>query len=252
MKKRSMYPIYDNGVDFLEHGIRMYRDENYPNAHKHAIHAVYQAIELFLKDALYRINPLLICANIDKKYREDSPTVGYNEAVGRLENLGVNLEEKARRGIERLQKRRNAIEHREYIPSDSDKQCMAEAINILYGFVAQYIKPDDLSEYMDDELWAELKEYILSYETLLDNAEKQVDEITSCSPGDEVSAVVECPKCGNTTLVISGKHGDDYCFFCHCAVPMTQCSLCGDYYPEEMLEEVFKCPDCMADVAGRD
>lgn len=252
VKKRTEYPIFNNGVDSLEHGIRMYRDEKYPNAHKYAILAVYQAVELFLKDALYRINPVLIYSDIDKKVQADSHTVGFKVAAGRLENLGFVLEENARRGIELLRKRRNDIEHREYIPADDDKQCMAGAINILYGFVTQYIKPGDLSEYMDDELWAELKEYILDYETLLEDAEKKVDELTTCPPGDEVPTVSECPHCGNETLVIGGKDGVDYCFFCRRAVPMTPCSLCGEYYPEKMLEEVFKCPTCLAALANRD
>lgn len=252
MKNRTGFPIFDNGVDSLEHGIRMYRDKNYPNAHKYAILAVYQAVELFLKDALYRINPVLIYSDIDKRVHADSRTVGFKEAAGRLENLGFHLEVSSRQSIERLQKRRNTIEHFEYDPAADDRQCMAEAIKTLYDFVPQYLKSDDLSEYIDDDLWAELREYILDYDKLLSDAEKKVDELTTCPPGDEVPTVAECPHCGNETLVIGGKDGVDYCFFCHRVVPMAPCSLCGEYYPEEMLEEVFKCPTCMADLAGRD
>ena len=225
MKKRTKFPIFDNGVDSLEHGIRMYQDEKYPNAHKYAILAVYQAVELFLKDALYRINPVLIYADIDKRVQFDSRTVGFKEAVGRLANLGFHLKESSRQSIERLQKRRNTIEHFEYDPDAEDRQCMTEAIKILYEYVPQYLKSDDLSEYIDDDLWTELQAFILDYDTLLADAEKQVDGLTDCPPGDFAPEVVECPRCGNATVVVGGKDGKDYCFFCRRAVQISQSEI---------------------------
>jgi HEPN domain-containing protein len=68
----------------------MYQDEKYPNARKYTILAVYQAVELFLKDALYRINPVLIYSDIDKRVHADSRTVGFKEAAQRLENSWIS------------------------------------------------------------------------------------------------------------------------------------------------------------------
>lgn len=245
MKKLAGMAIYDNAVDSFEHGIRMYRDEAYPNAHKYAILAVYQAVELFLKDALYRINPVLIYSDIDKQVGDDSRTVGYREAVARLANCGVHIAPKSKQGIERLQKRRNVIEHREYKPSDDDRSCMADAIKVLYDFVPQYLTDGELADYIDDNLWGELQKFILDYDTLVAEAQTQVGELTTVPPGHYGPEVVECPICGNATLVIGGRDRKDYCFFCRRAVPMTQCCDCSEYYPSEMLEEVFRCPECL-------
>lgn len=245
MKKQTNYPIFNNAVDSLEHGIRLYQDIKRPNAHKHAILAVYQAIELFLKDALYRIKPVLIYANIDKEVGDDSRTVGFEVAVVRLKNLGVHISSESKQSIERLQKRRNRIEHYEYKPADDDRSSMAGAIKVVYDFVPQYLKDEELADYIDDDLWNELQVFILDYEKLLAEATTQVDELTSVSPGDYGPDVAECPQCGNATLVIGGRNNEDYCFFCRRAVPMAQCCDCSEYYPADMLEEVSRCPECL-------
>ena len=245
MKKMTDLAIFNNAVDSLEHGIRMYRDEKYPNAHKYAILAVYQAIELFLKDALHRINPVLIYADIDKQVTDDSRTVGFRDAVARLANLGVHIASKSNQSIERLQKRRNVIEHREYEPSDGDRSRMADAIKVLYDFVPQYLKDEELADYVDDDLWRELQVFILDYDNLVAEAQTQVDELTTVPPGDYGPEAAECPICGNATLVIGGREGKDYCFFCRRVVPMAQCCDCSEYYPAEMLEEVSRCPECL-------
>ena len=245
MKALTGIPLFDNAVDSLEHGIRMYQDNTYPNAYKYAVLAVYQAIELFLKDALCRINPILIYVDIDKQAGGDSRTVGFKDAVSRLANCGVHIVTESKQSIERLQKRRNVIEHREYKPSDADRSCMADAIKVLYDFVPQYLKDEELTDYIDNDLWRELQVFILDYEKLVAEAQTQVDELTTVPPGDYGPEVVECPNCGNATLVIGGRDGKDYCFFCRRALPMARCCDCSEYYPSEMLKEVSRCPDCM-------
>ena len=245
MNKDSKYPIFTNAIDSLEHGIRMYRDRTYPNAHKYAILAVYQAIELFLKDALFRINPVLIYANIDKQVGDDSRTVGFKEAVVRLANLGVCMTKKSIQSIERLQRRRNRIEHREYKPSEDDCSSMADALQVLYDFVPQYLKDEELANFVDEDLWRDLQQYILDYGKLVEEAQVEVDKLISVPPGDFGPEALECPICGNETLVIAGKDGRDYCFVCRRAVPMAQCCDCSEYYPAEMLEDVSRCPECL-------
>ena len=147
--------------------------------------------------------------------------------------------------IERLQKRRNRIEHREYQPAAADRSCMADAIKVLYDFVSQYLKDGALADYIDDDLWRELQVFILDYEKLVAEAQKIVDDLTTVPPGDFGPEVVECPICGNATLVIGGRDGKDYCFFCRRSVSMAQCCDCSEYHPAEMLEEVSRCPECL-------
>jgi len=252
MKRETEYPIFNNAADSLERGMRMYLDESYTNAHKYAILAVYRAVELFLKDALYRINPILIYADIDKRVQEDPRTVGYKEALARLENLSVHINEQSKKSIERLQNRRNTIEHREYRPFDSDRSYRADAIKVLYDFVPQYLKDEELSIYIDDDLWRELQMFILDYEKLVTEATAQVDELISVPPGDYGPEVVHCPQCGNATLVIKGKDKQDYCCFCRRFVAMECCCDCSEYYPAELLEEVSMCLDCLRALGDKD
>jgi hypothetical protein len=90
---------------------------------------------------------------------------------------------------------------------------MAEAIKTLYDYVPQYLKADNLSEYINDDLWVKLRTHILDYDALVADAEKHVDELTACPSGDYGPEVVECPRCGNTTLVVGGNDGRDYCYY---------------------------------------
>jgi len=245
MKALSGIAIFDNAVDSLEHGIRMYRDDSYPNAHKYAILAVYQATELFLKDALCRINPVLIYTGINKKLTEDSHTVGFRDAAARLSNCGIGIAEESISSIKRLLTRRNRIEHLEYKPAAEDRTRMADAIKVLYDFVPQYLKDQELADYIDDDLWLELQTFILDYENLLTEARAQVDGLITVPPGDFAPDVAECPRCGNATLVIGGRDGKDFCFFCRREVPIEQCCGCSGYFPVEMLEDATRCPDCL-------
>ena len=250
MKLKSGHPLFDNAVDSLEHGIRMYRDATYPNAHKYAVLAVYQAIELFLKDALWRVDPLLIYSDMVTPIREDGHTVGYKEAAMRLSKQGIQVDPAALAAIKKLQKRRNRIEHFEYQEAGKDKYDMAAALKVLWDFVPKYLRTEGLATFVEADLCVELQQHIFDYDRLVAEAQKRMlDEkgIEDVKPGDlPETTVVECPECEQRLLVISGRDGKDYCFFCQRTVPMGQCSLCGEYCSASLLVDTSNCPVCLA------
>jgi hypothetical protein len=81
------------------------------SSRKHAILTIFHSIELFLKEYLYRNNQILIYKNIDAKISEESITVGIKDILVRLENLNLGLPKYQQLVIEKIQKRRNRIEH---------------------------------------------------------------------------------------------------------------------------------------------
>ncbi|MBU1626672.1 hypothetical protein KKB18_04815, partial [bacterium] len=83
-----MSDLFDNAIDSLKVGIEFYLQENY----KHAILNIYHSIELFLKEKLFIINPILIYKNIDKPINDDSLTVSLNDILSRFSNLSICLE----------------------------------------------------------------------------------------------------------------------------------------------------------------
>jgi hypothetical protein len=68
--------IYENGVDSLRIGMEFFLKERNYSSRKHAILTLFNSIELFLKELLFRTHPLLIYKNSDTKITEDALTVG--------------------------------------------------------------------------------------------------------------------------------------------------------------------------------
>ncbi|WP_155845419.1 hypothetical protein [Chitinilyticum aquatile] len=128
-----------NAIDSLQVGIDYFmRDSSY-SSRKHAIMTVFHAIELFLKEQLYRVNPLLIYRDIDKPVKDDSITVGAKEAMNRLDNLGLGLFKQSREVIEKMQGRRNRIEHHRYDHKEEDEQTLSESLAFILFFVDEVL-----------------------------------------------------------------------------------------------------------------
>ena len=63
--------IYRNAVDSLKIGMEFFLKEDTYSSRKHAILTLFHSIELFLKEYLFRQNPILIYKNIDAKLTEE-------------------------------------------------------------------------------------------------------------------------------------------------------------------------------------
>ena len=135
-----MSEIYANAVDSLRIGIEFFLKVPSYSSRKHAILTLFHAIELFLKEHLHRTNPILIYRNIDAKITEDSLTVGIKEILVRLENLGLGLPIVPLAVIEKIQKRRNRIEHHRYDHKEEDELIIAESLQFILFFVDDVLK----------------------------------------------------------------------------------------------------------------
>ena len=109
-----MSAIYENAIDTLRVGFEFFRKESSYSSRKHAILTAFHAIELFFKEHLFRINPVLIYKNIDAKITDDSRTVGVREILVRFENIGAKLPPEQTEAIAKIQKIRNRIEHHRF------------------------------------------------------------------------------------------------------------------------------------------
>jgi hypothetical protein len=67
----SVRDIYENAVDSVKVGMTFYLADRSYSSGKHAILTLFHAIELLVKEYLYRINPILIYRHIDKRIQED-------------------------------------------------------------------------------------------------------------------------------------------------------------------------------------
>ena len=103
--------LEENAYGFLNQSLKHYRKtsrnvQEWPFALLHIV----QSLELLLKQVLETINPILIYKDIDET-KPDKHTVSLEQALSRLENLKVPIEEKERQIIRRASLKRNLVVH---------------------------------------------------------------------------------------------------------------------------------------------
>lgn len=240
-----MSDLFDNAIDSLEFGIRVYLYGEYETAHKHAILNVFHSIELFLKEKLFRIHPILIYKRIDAPINDDSLTVGLREILVRYKNLSISLDEKQEIILRDLQRRRNKIEHYKFEPDDSHFYIIGKSLKFLYDFLPDHLETT-LEEHLEEDIFREVRNKILEYEEKLSEAEKEVDRRTAPKTKDDLSDPTysaDCPECGNHSVVVGTERGD-FCFFCFEEVSLEQCDCCDGYFPPHEINDLGLCGDC--------
>lgn len=230
--------IYANAVDSLRIGIEQFLKEPSYSSRKHAILTLFHAIELFLKEQLHRTNPILIYRNLDAKITDDSMTVGIKEALTRLENLGLGLPKQPQEVIERIQKRRNRIEHHRYDHKDEDETIISESLAFILFFADGVLKanlendvsPETLRKInslvydRQDRYWIAIHRF----EQWMHETWPDWDNEESDTP-DEFSGTLDCPICCQPCLVI-GYHDKPFCFHCNTSIDAAECDNCGRTY----------------------
>lgn len=232
--------IFDNAVDSLAQGVASYliRDES-DTAIKQAILAVYHSIELFLKEALARVHPVLIYRNLDKRITEDSPTVGLEECLTRLDNIGRGLTAGEVATLRELRNRRNRIEHHRFDAASDNAVVVGQAFHFLLGFLPAHLGVElrDLIDEEDD--YRNLVEAALPFEQRREQAERHANATGS--------PVIGCPVCGENTLCMEGFY---HCYFCNEDIDMVECAACDTLCYRRELSARELCESCEAKRAG--
>lgn len=233
-----MSEIYQNAVDSLRIGIEFFLKERSYSSRKHAILTLFHSIELFLKEYLHQTNPILIYKNIDMKINEDSLTVGIKEITTRLENLGLGLPKNQQSIIEKIQKRRNRIEHYRYDHRDEDEVIIAESLKFILFFVDDVLKRK-LDTDIDPDLLREIQRIVFERNQLYWLAKNRFERwINEALPdeddqeiyySDEFSGTFDCPICRQPFLV-AGYFDKPFCFYCNTTVEAGACKNCGMVY----------------------
>lgn len=247
-----MNPCFENAIDSLVVGIGFYTGKNtkYPN--KHAILAVYHAVELLLKARLYKENFLFVFRKPEKPIKDDSQTVGLEEALGLLSNLGVSLEPKKLKDLRSLKRRRNRIEHFEYREQDEDSDLLGKALGFLIFFLNDHLD-ESLEDHLDVEQCKIVHELVLSYEERLKLAKAAVEKLlpADLSEGQGDNQPIWCPECSTHSIVVE-VGGTSHCYFCKEDRDMSQCEYCQEYVPEyEFDEDLGMCDLCQDHFSSR-
>jgi len=192
-----------------------------------------------LKEQLHRINPVLIYKNIDKKVTDDSFTFVLADAIMRLENTGSKLPDDQRAIVEKIQGRRNRIEHHRYDHKEAeDAIIIAEALKFIFYFT-EFVLEARLEDHIDHTLLLPMKQRVMEYNELQGLAEFRFEawakkrwpkwDNTIEDIPDEFEGTHDCPECRQSWLVI-GYHPRPFCFWCNVPVDAVICENCGRSY----------------------
>lgn len=215
--------------------MQFYMSGNQYSTRKHAILTIFHSIELMLKEYLYRVNPILIYRNIDKKITEDSVTVGFAEILIRLENLNLGIPGDQAKAIRNLQSKRNRIEHHRYDHEDEDRELISQALKFILYFMEIQLNqmPEGLIE---PELLENIKELVIDYNERHAVADYRIErwlkeKWPEWNPEEEDTpeefiGTDSCPQCSHEYLVMEGKD-EPYCFWCCREIPAEYCNICS-------------------------
>lgn len=233
-----MSNIYANAVDSLRIGIEHFLKEPGYSSRKHAILTIFHSIELFLKEQLYRMNPILIYRSIDTKITDDSQTVGIREALARLDNLGLGLHKQPREVIERIQKRRNSIEHHRYDHKEEDEVIISESLAFILFFADSVLKvrlendiPTETLREIHGLVYDRRDLYWIAMhrlESWMHETWPEWNDEESDTP-DEFDGTLDCPVCRQEYLVMR-LHDKPFCFHCNTTIDAAECENCGRTY----------------------
>lgn len=246
MESDAVSEILDNAVDSLEFGIGIWLHGEYETAPKHAILNIFHAVELLLKERLFRVHYLLIYKNIDKPISDESNTVGLEDVLARFYNLDIALSDDDIKTLRDLKRRRNRIEHHIFKVDPSHKLAVGKALKFIYYFLRDHLGTELEDVLSEEDIYNKVSQEIFDYEEQLCEALREVAlETTPKSKDDLVSMPPcgTCPDCGNETIVIGSSRGD-YCFLCREEKSMEQCPICEKYVGFKELESYEMCANC--------
>jgi hypothetical protein len=136
--------LEQNAYAFLNQSLKHYRKtsrnvQEWPFALLHIV----QCLELLLKRVLETINPILIYKDIDQPNPEKHHTVSLEQALIRLENLQVPIEEKERLIIRKAAVKRNLVVHyRIELNRFEWKKLYSQLFEFLHFFHHKHLKTD--------------------------------------------------------------------------------------------------------------
>lgn len=231
-------PLFLNGIDSLRVGMNYYNQAHEPHAHKHAILTIFHSIEMFLKEYLFQVNPILIYRNIDKSINEDSITVGIDEILVRLENLGTGIPEDEKKILKKMRQRRNRIEHHRYEIDEENEIIIEQSLKFVTFFVEE-ILGHRLADHLDATILNEVRGKVHNHTELWGLAEFRLqkwlkvewpnwDWIEYSIP-DEFTGTLPCPVCKKDFLVIEHLEKPE-CFYCNSDIDAAECNECGGTY----------------------
>jgi hypothetical protein len=221
--------LQENARSFLEDALQnAIAAERRPDRWKFAVLSLVQAIELILKQVLFKVHPLFVYVDVDKATK----TVGLDHAIKRLSivtKLEISTDE--REALRTAKQARDQIIHYEV---DQNVEYLKLSFARLLGFLADFHTAHldtPLYDRIDKNLWIKglaIREY---GQELHERAMKRVANEVQLT---EYDATIACPACSWRPMVVL-EDGESNCYVCGYKTRITFCKRCDT--PFESHEE---------------
>lgn len=286
-------PLFQNAINAIKLAIEDYQKAFVDNKrYLSAIRNLHVGILLLLKEELRRLSPVnsndvLIMKNMEMKYDPSSGqiicvgkgrnTIGYQEAVERLELMGKPLSSSTMSAIRNLEKERNSIEHKY---STTSQNMMDSIISDATIAIAELLGEKYLSEppadCLDDETWIEMQHITELYNKMKRDYEEELKKLNTVKQIDPrlfnfLRNGFFCSNCATDFFRIDfGKNGSVvfHCLGCGSEISWNEMLVCfstwknanlailedslKEEYTFSMLDKIYngkedcltKCPKC--------
>jgi len=232
--------LLENAVSFAEDGLaNAIVAEEEPLRWKFAILSLVQAIELSLKELLFRQHPFLIYKDIDRPKH----TVGIEQATSRLASIAnVKLSSDESSALKVAVDFRNQIVHHQIDAALAElKLVFARLLGFLNDFHRSHLD-EPLQDQIEERLWQSAVK-IQAYGTEFFRRAKErmvIDDI-----GDE--CLITCTKCGWEALC-AYEPSQDTCYVCGHIESLAICDRCQQIMLQGEEHDYNKktyCYDCL-------
>lgn len=231
--------LLENALDSLAEALSKYEEgENGDaKAYKFAVLHMSHFLELIFKYHVSQIHPLLIYKEPFSAKPDRTKTITLWDAVNFINNDSDQAFSKEfRSDLEWLKKLRNDIEHHKFEMDVTDvRNTLGRLFRSLVEFLDEYSELD-LKASIPKDTWETFKVLSDEYEFRLRDAIKEADRIEDANYGDPSdpgphTVRLECPDCGNYTLVIDEASDTGFrCTLCDNTesdeIPAS-CDICG-------------------------
>lgn len=253
------FSLLENARDSLHHAVEHIAHDGIDDVGniKRAIIDVFHATELLLKERLYRINPALVCRDIDSPTLRYSKTVNVYVALNRLRNLDNRpLLRRMSPTIMRCKEIRNDIVHYKFtVKVFEAKAILGKMLSLIFLFSKKVLNVDMETELRSNEKWLTLVDMADFWKAHKDAVEKDLIK--------KKAKVKKCPYCeANTFDLGSGScalcgHDDTLinCYYCEKVIWRGKAEYMdeldekggSDYFGMPNLKQVPTCEKCWSE-----
>ncbi|MCB1181218.1 MAG: hypothetical protein KDK55_04270 [Chlamydiia bacterium] len=254
--EKLKFNLLENAFDSLNEALKKYSEESESNKHyKYSLLHLTHFLEIFLKFAIYKEQPILLYRKPYMRLHKSSQTISLIETVQVLKNLNKILPTSFYKDIQKINDLRNQIMHFEF-------SFEIREINNLIGRIMVAFKEfneenqicTNLTDYIQDEQLEIFWELASDYEKKIQEAIRQ--SLLEANLHHDASLIIEphtCEECGYETIIPDDKSPTGFiCTRCgniETSEELIECCQCGCSEPKSWMQSLSKdeyiCSACL-------